>query len=174
MLTNTNERTNGALPHSGPRQWVNLFEITNRAELVLDYRLVDIHGLPPGEHYDKQINQLVKSVAYTLQQPVALVHGGGRHQLAIPAAGPLPPEEIALVPAVARLVPAAEIHTLDLGRLTDATTPVAVKFLEYALRTPLMRASGLWSAGRTYYSKRPSNAADTQTRVDVYPGFSWS
>lgn len=156
------------------RQWVNLFAITNQADLTLPYRLLEVRGLPPGDHYEKNLNRLVKAVSYEIRQPVALVRRGERHYLAIPADAGLPALEQPLMPHVAALIPADRTFPLELARLDRATTPIAIAFLQMALRTPLWQRGDLWGSGRAYYSKRALNAAAPDTGVDVYPGFAWS
>lgn len=157
----------------GRRQWANLFEITNRRDLALPYRLLHIHGLAQGEHYDKNVNQLVKNVAYEIRQPVTAVRRGDAHYLAIPASAPLPRSEQRLMPHVARLIPAEEA-VLALDRLDAATAPIAVAFLQYSLRAPLRQDSDLWGSGRAYHEKRPITCGDEAADVDIYPGFVWN
>jgi hypothetical protein len=158
----------------GARQCVNLFEITNQDELSINYRLLEVRGLPPGEHYDKNVNRLVKAVAYEIRKPVALVRRGSGHHLAIPADATLPRLEQRLMPHVASLVPGEETYPLEFAQLDDTTAPIAVAFLVYALRTSLWRNQDLWGTGRAYYRKRPLNADDRDAAVDVYPGLVWN
>jgi hypothetical protein len=174
MVITTDGSTNGRYAPRPLRRWLTLFEIANRRDLALDYRLVDVQGLPPGEHYDKNLNQLVKAVAFALKQPVALVRRGDRHALAIPATATLSMTEVALTPHVARLLPSDETSELDLAHLDETTAPIATRFLTYAFRTPLMRDQALWSAGTASLSKRPLNDNDRRASVDLYPGFVWN
>jgi hypothetical protein len=174
MVITTNGLANSPSASRPLRRWLTMFEIANSDDLTLQYRLVDVQGLPPGEHYDRNLNQLVKAVAFALKQPVALVRRGDRHALAIPATAALVMTEVALTPHVARLLPRDETAELDFARLDETTWPIAVRFLTYAFRTPLMRDQALWSAGAAYLSKRPLNAGDLRTSVDLYPGFVWN
>src|SRR5439155_24446870 len=104
--------------------WINLFEITNRNELSLDYRLLAVRNLPPGDQYDKQLNQLAKRIRYETKQPVAIVRRGDEHLLAIPAAGRLPAFEQRLSPHVAMLEPEEGTHQLTLSHLDERTEPI--------------------------------------------------
>jgi hypothetical protein len=156
------------------RQWVNLFEITNRQELRIACRLLAVHGLPAGEHYDKQVNLLVKGVSYELRQPVALVRHGDGHALAIPADARLPVLEQQLTPHMATLEPLPGATVLDFARHDLATERIALAFLGHALRTPLWAHPNLWGTPRTSYEKQPLNVGDRQASVDVYPGFVWN
>jgi hypothetical protein len=156
------------------RQWVNLFAIANQAELTMAYRLLEVRGLPSGESYDKNLNRLVKAVCYEIRQPVALVRRGDAHCLAIPANAELPMLEQPLMPHVAILVPSDRVLPLEFASLDKDTAPIAITFLQTALRTPLWQQRSLWGSGRAYYSKRALNADDTGTGLDVYPGFVWS
>ncbi len=165
----------GANGASVPRRWANLFEITNPAELVTEYRLLEVSGLPRGNGYDKNLNQLVKSVVYGTKQPVALLRRGDTHYLAQPVDAPLPALEQPLMPHVARLEPRPEVYPLDLEHLGEDAMPIAQAFLRYALRTPLMRDRGLWSSpnGARVYCKQPL-FSQGGAGIDVYPGFAWS
>lgn len=155
------------------RQWENRFEITNRDELSLAYRLLVVRGLPPGDHHDKNLNQLLKQVRYQMKQPVALVHRGDAPYLAIPANAPVPALEQRLLPYVARLEPGQETYPLALARLDAETTPIAVAFLQYAFRRPLWGRQDLWEDGHHCYRKRSLNADDPRATIDIYPGFVW-
>ena len=172
-MTQTLLKPSMALPSMAARHWINRFEITNLSELTLNYRLLGI-DLPETSEHDKQLNQLVKRVAYDIRQPVALIKKNGKHWLAVPAESPLPKMEVQLGPCVAQLSTDAIEYTLNLGQLDANTTPVAVKFLEFVFRTPLMRDSNLWSYGRFYYTKQPLEANGSWATVDLYPGFCWS
>jgi hypothetical protein len=156
------------------RQWLNRFEIQNREELSLNYRLLKIHGLPPGENYDKNISRLTTAIAYELRQPVALVRRGNLPCLVIPAEAPMPKLEQPLMPHVAVLEPDAELGSLDFGRLDATTAAIAVSFLQFVFRTPLRRNQELWSSGRGYYRKTPLEVAGVESGVDTHPGFVWN
>src|SRR2546426_1458699 len=118
------ERRNGNQQAGQPKQWVSRFEITNRDELVLDYRLLEIRGLPACDQYDKLVNKLVKQVRRELRQPVALVRCGDTHCLALPADAPMPNPQQRLTPHVANLTSAGETRSLELAHLDASTTPI--------------------------------------------------
>jgi hypothetical protein len=119
------------------RHWVNLFAITNQADLTMAYRLLEVRGLPPGDNYDKNLNRLVKVVSYEIRQPVALVRRGDTHHLAIPADAVLPALEQPLMPHVALLIPSDKTFPLEFAGLNRETAPIASAFLQTALRTSL-------------------------------------
>jgi hypothetical protein len=156
------------------RQWTNQFAITNQDELAVEYRLLRVQGLPPGESYDKNLQRLVKQVAYEMRQPVAPVRQGDDHCLAIPAHVPLPPLQQRLTPHVATLQPASTIQPLAFNHLDAATLPIAVAFLHFAFGGLLWRDRRLWEYGRKAFSKRPLNGHDQRATIDVYPGFGWN
>ncbi len=170
MVTHTHYRRDLPKRH----RWVNLFEITNCNKLEVDYRLLEIQGLQYGGYYEKNINQLVKSVRYELRQPVALVRVRDVHCLAIPTDSALPQLERRLTPYVAKLIPHDESHTLDFAHLDASTMPIATTFLQFALGSPLQRSQHLWGSARAYYYKQASNSRNPNDHVDVYPGFTWN
>jgi len=155
-------------------QWMNLFEITNRAELAVEYRLLEIRGLHEGDHYNKQLNLLTTAVAREIRQPVALVRRGETHSLAIPSNAALPRLEQKLTPHVATLVPDDASRLLEFAALTEETSRIAISFLQFALRTPLWRDQSLWASGRASYSKRPLSDGGRLGEIDLYPGFVWN
>jgi len=157
-----------------PRQWQNLFEITNQADLSVGYRLLAIQGVPAGDEYAKNINRLAKMVAYEIRRPVALVRRGDAQYLALPTDAPLPTCEQRLMPHIATLVPEQHEQLLHLGRLDSSSAPIALAFLQSALRTPLWDDQDLWGRGRLYYSKAALNAGDPGAQIDAYPGFVWN
>ncbi len=160
--------------YTAPRQWENRYEISNRLALTCDYRLLEIQGLPPGEHFDKNLNQLLKQVRYELKQPVALVRRGDIRYLAIPADSALPRQEQRLIPHAVHLVFDQDVHPLSLASLDLATTPIALAFLQFALRRPLWGHQRLWDDGNSCFEKRALNAQDSGATIDIYPGFGWS
>ena len=166
------------IQHSGNRhqlrQWVNLYEITNLPELSVSYRLLEVKGLPPNEYLDKGLNQLVKAVMYQTKHPVALLRKGSEFHLAVDASGPLPELEQQLMPDIVTLVPDAKVHALNLSQLDKSTIPIAEEFVEYALRTPLMRDRSLWGKGRAFFGRQPANSYDRAANVDLYQGFVWN
>jgi hypothetical protein len=155
-------------------RWANLFEIANRHELGVTYRLLEVQNLPPGEQYDKNMNQLVKAVRYELRQPVALVRSENVHCLAIPTDAALPQLQRRLMPHVVTLVPRSESYALDFANLDPRNAPIAVAFLQFALGSSLLRSQDLWGSGRAYYYKRALNGDNRKDSVDVYPGFTWN
>lgn len=156
------------------RQWANLFDIGNLGELEMRYRLLEVRGLPDGEHFDKSVTRLSRSLSYQLRQPVALVRRSSGCAVALPAAALLPELEQRLMPYVATLVPDDREYSARLDRLDENTTPVALAFLRFALNAPLWRHPSLWQSGHACYRKRSLNASDAGASVDVYPGFVWS
>src|SRR5437763_1457971 len=131
------ERRNGKQRVGQSRQWVNRFEITNREDLALGYRLLEIRGLPACDQYDKLVNKLAKQVRRELRQPVALVRRGESHCLAVLADAPMPNPQQRLTPHVASLIPLGETRSLELARLDASTTPIALSFLQFAFSAPL-------------------------------------
>jgi hypothetical protein len=154
------------------RQWLNLFEITNLADHSVPYQLLRVQGLPPDDQVDRNLNQLVKKVAYELRQPVALVRRRDMPYLAIPASVPVPARQQRLTPHVVMLVP-DEASVLRLDRLDADTLPIARAFLQRSLQNPLYENAQLWSQGRTYFDKYPMSE-QRQTGIDLYSGFVWN
>jgi len=148
---------------------LNLFQIRNLTELSCDYRLFKIIGLPP-DCFDQNVHLLAKNLAYELQAPAALTHRAGHYCVAVPADAQ-PRLEQPLTPHVATLVPYDQTERLDLGCLNSNSLPIALSFLQYAFRTPLMRHNDLWGSGRTYFRKSPLNASEPDREVDIFGGF---
>lgn len=171
MTTASSARPRAARPVTW-QHWVNLFPLAEQGRLSLAYRLVEIGGLPQDEHYPKNLNLLIKRLSYQLRSPVAVVTGQERACLAVPAQGVVLPEEVQLTPYVARLAPGDARHLLHLGALTRETLPIAIRFLEFSLRGPLMRHPNLWSTGRSWFEKAPLDGLGS-AELDLYPGFNW-
>src|SRR5712692_3253155 len=167
----------GSIPADGAADALcfrNRFELLNQAEITLDYRLLNVGGLPQGPHYDKQINQLAKMVSYQTRRPVALVPTGSGHALALPADVAAPAREQPLTPHVAILSPSDDVYQLTLENVDESSAPIAISFIGYALRTPLMNSHDLWQSGRAYFERASLTALDHKAEVDVFPGFTWS
>jgi hypothetical protein len=156
-------------------QILNLFKIRNLEGLNCKYRLLVIEGLPQDSSYNKNINLLAKNLAFELQNPVALVSRSGKSCLALPADCKDPRLDQPLTPHVATLSPIPGEHELTFTKLDPESTKIAVRFLEYSLRTPLMRQRQIWSPGpgKPYYWKYSVNESDLAREIDIYEGFSF-
>ncbi len=149
---------------------MNLFQIRNLKELSCAYQLFEIRGLPSGDHFYRNVYLLTKNLAYELQMPVALTRREDQYYVAVPTDAQ-PRLEQPLTPHVATLVPYSQTERLDFSHLNPDTLPIALSFLQYAFRTPLMRHNDLWGSGRTYFHKSPLNASEPDREVDIFGGF---
>lgn len=155
---------------------LNLFEVTNLSQLNCSYRLLKVEGLTAdpegGDLEEKNLNILVKKLAFEGKMPVALVRSGGIACVAIPWEQPLPSLEHTLTPDVVTLIPEDKECSLDFGNLTRETERIALSFLSFTLRTPLMDDHRLWNASPlTFLVKRPVNWRDDTRETDVFGGF---
>lgn len=152
---------------------VNLFEILNLPNLDCRYKLLAVSNLPRDKAYAKNVNLLAKSLAYELQQPVALLYREDGPRFAIPASSKLPKREQILTPHIAILEPLDGVHVLDFRRLNDQTLPIARSFLRSAFQTPLMDNLELWGDRRCYFWKRPldTSVEHRESEIDIFEGF---
>jgi hypothetical protein len=155
------------------RHRVSLFEIQNQAGLEVVFRLLRIVGLPRGEHYDKNLNRLLRDVQYEMKEPVAQLERQGEPYLAVLASAPLPTLERRLMPHYVELKAESEERPLRFGSLAPDDHRIATSFLQWAVQGALFRDRRLWRQGRGYFSKHPLSAP-TERAVDVYPGFTWT
>ena len=151
--------------------YVNMYEITNLHDLECECRYLKVTGLPRDSLYDKNLNVLVKKLAYDLRQPVALVKRDDNHCVVIPAESPLPAQDQSLTPHVATLVPVEKTVNVQFDALDQETLPISLSFLRYTAKGALMRDRSLWSFGNSYYVKTPINAGNNRDRVDIFGGF---
>ena len=153
--------------------YINMYEITNLHDLECECRYLKVTGLPQDSSYDKNLNVLVKKLAYELRQPVALVNKSGDHYFVIPAESPLPALDQSLTPHVATLVPVEKTVNVRFDALDRETLPIGLSFLRYTMKGVLMRNRSLWSFGNSYYVKTPTNAGNIRDRVDIFGGFKY-
>ena len=151
--------------------YVNMYEITNLQDLECECQYLKVTGLPRDSSYDKNLNILVKKLAYALWQPVALVKRGDDHHIVIPTESRLPERDQSLIPHVATLIPVEEKANVRFGALNSETLPIGLSFLRYAVKGALINNPSLWSVGNSYYGKTPTNAENVRDRVDIYGGF---
>jgi len=154
------------------RHFTNLFPIANARDLALDYRLVRIAGLPDDDTREKNLNLLLGNVSTGLQQPVALTARNGMPHLAVPFDVVGLKQKHQLAPNVVELQPLSERLHLDFARLTPENESVAISFLTFALRKPLMRNDRLWRYMGGYYESDPQRDSPTR-EADAYAGFGW-
>jgi hypothetical protein len=156
---------------------VSFYPLEGLARARVRYRLVDIQGAygcetDDGDLVEKNLNLLLKQVAFREEAPVALVTRDEKRVLAIPAEVQLGELDYALTPHVVTLKPREETHEIDFGRLNAEGERIGLAFLAYQLRSPLMRHASLWRAGPSmYFLKRPVNWKNDSRDVDVYRGF---
>jgi len=154
--------------------YVNMYEITNLHDLDYECRYLKVTGLPRDNSYDKNLNILVKKLAYELRQPVALVNRGGDHYVVIPVESPLPELDQSLTPHVATLVLIEETVNVRFDALDQETLLIGLSLLRYAVKGALMRNRTLWSFGNSYYVKTPTNVGNGRDRVDIFGGFKYT
>ena len=151
--------------------YVNMYEITNLQDLECECQYLRVTGLSRDSSYDKNLNILIKKLAYDLRQPVALVKMGDDHHIVIPTESRLPERDQSLIPHVATLIPVEEKANVRFGALNSETLPIGLSFLRYAVKGALINNPSLWSVGNSYYGKTPTNAENVRDRVDIYGGF---
>ncbi len=149
---------------------LNQFKINNLNQISYRYRLFEITGLPSGDNFEKNTNLLAKNLAFELKAPVTSINRGDHHYVALSAEAS-PNLEQPLTPHVATLRPHNEAEELDFGHLSIDTMPIALSFLRYAFRGPLMQHSQLWETGRAYFPKIPLNHMEQHREVDIFKGF---
>jgi hypothetical protein len=154
---------------------LNLYAITNAADLRARYRLVDIRGTYGEDDLAEQnLNLLAKRVTLEEKRPAALVRVNCKPTLAVPADVRLTKTEYQLTPDVVELRPRDEEHELRLGSLTSETERLGLSFLSFHLRNPLFHNPDLWSSSPwTYFEKTPANYRESRRDVDIYDGFSF-
>ena len=154
---------------------LNLYAVTNAADLRARYRLVDIAGsYGEDDLADQNLSLLAKRVAIEERRPAALVRVSGKPTLAVPADLRFTRTEYQLTPDVVELRPRDQEHELNLGSLTPETEGLGLSFLSFHLRNPLFHHPDLWSSSPwTYFAKRPTNYRESRRDVDIFEGFSF-
>jgi hypothetical protein len=152
----------------------NLFVIENAHELNCEYRLFSIRGLddPESEDYEKNVQYLVTHISRNQHMPAIICYKDCKAHLAIPTGYPDPPEAVSLIRTQARLKSLPGTYPLRFDKRDTETESLCVRFLQFALQSPLWESKQLWqpSAGMPFYSKQPSRTFDI---VDMYDGFTF-
>ncbi|MEW6001198.1 MAG: hypothetical protein AB1638_00895 [Nitrospirota bacterium] len=154
------------------RHCFNLFAIENLADLKCEYRFVKV-SLPEDETYEKNVELLRKNLIYELKQPVALVSTRPEIIFTIPRDTIIQKSEYQVIRHIAELRPENLTHHLSFNKLESKSLPVALSFLEYSLRSPLMKDVSLWGRSHRYFEKEPLSLGSLST-VDIYEGFIFS
>lgn len=155
---------------------MNLFEICNFSRLSASYRLVEVDASFEGDAdlAERNLGQLAKRVGFQERCAVAIVRRNREVVLAVPANVRLSKLEYPLTPDVVTLRPQDEEHALKFGTVKGSERMIALSFLRFALRAPLMRDDRLWDGGgASYFDKRPLNFKHDRRDVDVHGGFSY-
>ena len=161
-----------------PKHILSCFEITNVHNLYIDYHLVDVDGpfdssLGEGDVADRNLQILLKRIAYEEKIPVGLYSAGRHPVLAVPAYRALKKLEYDLTPDVATLRPQKSQQRLCFGDLTKKTRGIAQSFLGWQIRSSLRSNRHLWSVGPwSYFHRQPLNNKDHDREVDIFDGFS--
>lgn len=156
----------------------NLYPVLNQESLSISYRLVDVEGefglgSDDPDLAVKNLNILVKKIAFGQKLPVTIVHGGERPVLAVAADRPIERCDYQLTPHVVTLRPRNEVHRVSFKDLDSSTLNIALSFLGWELRGHLYQRADLWqNASNTFFSKKPVNAGDRRRQMDIYGGFS--
>jgi hypothetical protein len=149
------------------RHFLNLYAI-QCSELLLEFRELQVDGLPTGDNQYQTLQQLKTKLSYEIQQPIAILPGSSP-RLAIPAHVQLLKREYQLSPHVVSLKTAKDKRVLDFGAVTDEKRPLAKEVLRFALTKPLMKNRNLWGRARRWSFKDGIE----KDGVVSYPGFAW-
>lgn len=154
----------------------NLFELSNLNELDGAYRLYAAKDLPGdwrnSDDSVKNLNNVVKSIAYKQWIPVALMVKDIPY-IAIPADQELKTLEYPITPDVLTLTPVPGSKAINFKQLDPESERVALSFLRFALQGPLMSDNRLWKSGGSYFNTQPINYNDNRRETDVYGGFGY-
>ncbi len=149
----------------------NLYEIENLSNLKRKYRFVKV-SLTEDETYEKNVEILRKNLIYELKKPVALVSIRPESIFAIPAESKLEKLEYPVVRHIAKLTPDEDTHQLNFNNIESTNLPIALSFLQYSVKGPLMKDNALWGRGNTFVQKEP--LTNIQASIDIYEGFVFS
>lgn len=157
----------------------NIFEIENLDELSCKYRLYRVKGLDPdSEDFEKNVRILVDSLSRRKdeQSPCEPVYINGKVFIAQPDGYPELPNETNLVRTTVKLEKIAELKELDFKSLNSTTSKLAIRFLQFALQTPLYNNPKLWQpqAGHPFFHKAPDkNFRGLSKDIDLFRGFTF-
>jgi hypothetical protein len=148
----------------------NVFKIEGIEHYSAKYRLYLIRGLAPeDEDFHRNINSLAQRIARDLRAPaMPLLKEKPFLVIRDGAAEPKPSHQ--LVRATAVLERQEEVFTLDFGKLTADTRPIALRFLQFALQGAFWRHQHLWQpqTGGTFFEK---TAAQVGRTIGLHRGF---
>lgn len=148
----------------------NVFKIEGIEKYSAKYRLYLIRGLAADdEDFHRNINSLAQRVARDLRAPVIpLVKE--KPFLVIRDGAAEPNSSHQLVRANAVLERQDEVVTLDFGKLSAETRPIALRFLQFALQGAFWRHHDLWQprTGGTFFER---TAATVGRSIGLHRGF---
>lgn len=152
----------------------NFFRIENLKDLSSSYVLFEIVGLKEmDEDYDINVQYIIKSLSYSLKQPVTVVFKAKpflviRNEAQVLAK--LPSEYQVRRGSVVYFKEGGQPLDLNFERYTDETKGIILRFLQFDISSELNKDSRLWqpSAGDAFFSRMSSNQYG---RVSVSNGF---
>ena len=157
----------------------NIFEIKNLDELSFKYRTYRIRGISPdSEDYEKNVQILIDRLSRRkdAQSPCAPVYKDGETYLVQPEGYPELPKRFPVVGSVAKIELLPGLKDLNLEKLDPDTAKLAIRFLQFALQSPLYKNPYLWQpqSGYPFYNKKPDiTFRDLSDDIDLYRGFSF-
>lgn len=154
---------------------INLFQIKNLKDLSSSYLLFEIVGLKEmDEDYDTNVQYIIKSLSYSLKQPVTVVFREKKPFLVIrneeQVLTKLPLEYPVRRGGVVYFRRSGLPLNLDFEKYTEETKGIILRFLQFDISTELNKDDRLWqpSAGEAFFSRTPSNP---DGRVSIFNGF---
>ncbi|MCW5318868.1 hypothetical protein GTQ43_36040 [Nostoc sp. KVJ3] len=150
----------------------NLFAIENLSELSCSYQLLEITNLPDThKNYLENINRLAGMVASSVQKPVCVLWQEKKAYLATTAPVDKIKTEWRLVPHIAKLVPESKVHHLDYSNIAPDQVKLAIRLLNYDIRTVLMKVPEIWNDSFGSFYFRDAINSEDNSQVDALPGF---
>ncbi len=137
------------------------------------YVLFEIVGLKEmDEEYDTNVQYIIKSLSYSLKQPVTIVSKGEKPFLVIrneeQVLAKLPPEYPVRRGSIVYFKSWGQPLNLDFENYTEETKGIILRFLQFDISTVLNRDSRLWQpgAGDAFFSRTPLAG-----KVSIFNGF---
>lgn len=152
----------------------NTFRIPLLDHLTVPYRLVRFDGVFVDDaEYDKNVQLLATTLGRETGGPVALVHAGDAHVLAVAETRRALPERLNLCGTVARLRPESDVLTLRFCGENADEQDIAKKFLRWALRGSFYHDAKFWEHYGLMTERQPLTLNGYDSPIDVYRAFGY-
>jgi hypothetical protein len=155
---------------------LNLFAISNIAELNFSYKLVQFE-LPSydgnEESRNKKLQKLALAVSSATSGPAAIVNREGRKYVAIPANKTMADTRVDVGSLIVQVKLLPQVYQANASQQDEGSQHVIFKFCDYEIRRQLGAHRDLWKMNTGQFFEKTPKPTHEGSNINIFKGFAY-